>query len=231
MPAGGRACTPGRFFGYAWIMPAITTIIFDWGGVLIDDPAPLLLKVLTRSLGVTSAAFTAAMSRHAEAFQKGTCTERDFWNRICTELGVSAPAVPCLWGQAFRQVYRPKPQVWELAEALRRMGLKTALLSNTELPAVEYFRAAQPHSFDQLIFSCCEGCRKPEGRIFQIALDRLRSRGHETIFIDDNEHYLSGAHSLGMHTILFKSPQALRQSLAALLPAVAAHLPLPEDAA
>jgi len=194
----------------------INTIIFDWGGVLIDDPAPLLLSVFTRTLGVPPDDFTAALKRHAEPFQKGLCLESEFWQRICSDLHVPPPTMPSFWGAAFREIYLPKKPIWSLARSLHQAGYKTALLSNTELPGVEFFRAAQPHCFDALIFSCCEHCRKPERRIYQLALDKLASRPDQTLFIDDNEHYVQGARDAGLHALRFTSPHALRKDLAAL---------------
>ena len=191
----------------------ITTLIFDWGGVLIDDPAPLLLSVFSRTLGVPPDDFTAVLKRHAEPFQKGLCAESDFWQAICADLKIPPPTMPSFWGSTFRAIYLPKKEIWSLAHSLRQAGYKTALLSNTELPGVEYFRACQPHCFDALIFSCCEHCRKPERRIYELAIKKLHSRPDQTLFIDDNEHYVQGARDAGLHALRFKSPRALMNDL------------------
>ncbi|MCY2953372.1 MAG: HAD family phosphatase [Planctomycetota bacterium] len=195
---------------------SITTIIFDWGGVLIDDPAPLLLSIFSRTLGVPSDALVNAFKHHAEPFQKGLCPESNFWQAICADLHVPPPTIPSFWGAAFREIYLPQKPIWSLARSLHQAGYKTALLSNTELPGVEFFRAAQPHCFDALIFSCCEHCRKPEKRIYDLALEKLHSRPDQTLFIDDNEHYVQGARDAGLHALRFTSPRALRKDLAAL---------------
>ncbi|HEX2973192.1 MAG TPA: HAD family phosphatase [Tepidisphaeraceae bacterium] len=194
--------------------PCINTVIFDWGGVLIDDPAPLLLSILSRTLGVSTEQFVAAIHHHVEAFQKGLCSESELWNRMCAELGVLTPRLSSLWGSAFRESYHPKQAVWSLARSLKRQGYKIGLLSNTELPGVEYFHASQPHIFDALIFSCCEHCRKPEPAIYQVALNRLQAQPAQTLFIDDRIPYLQGAQAVGLHTLHFQTPKTLIRDLA-----------------
>ncbi len=197
-------------------MPDIDTIIFDWGGVLIDDPAPLLLAQFTQALHVAPEPFLAAVKKHAEPFQKGLCREADFWANCCQDLGVDPPREPSLWGRAFRAVYRPKKDVWALVSELRQLGCKTALLSNTEMPGVDYFHERGENPFDALIFSCCEACRKPEPRIYEIALQRLKSRPESAVFIDDNEHYIAGARAVGICGLLFRDISALTSDLLAL---------------
>ncbi|MGE5608933.1 MAG: HAD family hydrolase [Bacillota bacterium] len=196
--------------------PSINTVIFDWGAVLIDDPAPLLLSMFCRTLGVSADAFRTAMKRHAEPFQKGNCSESVFWQAMCADLGVPTPSLPSLWGSVFREVYLPKKDMWHLARSLKRHGYKIGLLSNTELPAVEFFHTTQPHIFDAMVFSCCEHCRKPEPAIYRLALERLQSQPSQTVFIDDNLDYLRGAQSVGLHTLHFQTPQILSRDLAIL---------------
>jgi FMN phosphatase YigB (HAD superfamily) len=197
-------------------MTPITTIIFDWGGVLIADPLPLLVSVFTRTLGVPPDAFRAAYKPRAASLHLNRCSESDFWRGMCAELRIPPPALPSLWGDAFREVYLPIKEVWSLAQSLKATGYKIALLSNTELPGVKFFHATQPNIFDTLVFSCCEGCRKPEPRIYQLALERVHSSPDQAVFIDDSEHNLRGAEAVGLRTILFRSPRALLNDLDAL---------------
>jgi FMN phosphatase YigB (HAD superfamily) len=197
-------------------MGSITSVIFDWGGVLIDDPAPLLFSVFSRTLGVPVTEFASALKRHGEPFQKGLCSEDEFWGRVCADLNVARPTMPSLWGATFRAVYLPKRGTWAIARWLHEAGYRTALLSNTELPGVKHFRAAQPHCFDALVFSCCEHCRKPEKRIYELAVEKLASRPDQAVFIDDSEPYVQGARDAGLHAIRFRSPPALVEELAAL---------------
>ncbi len=194
----------------------IEAVIFDWGGVMIDDPAPLLLAEFCRELRCSAEAFVAAMKNHGEPFQKGLCSEGAFWKAMCGELGAPAPSEPSLWGRVFRATYSRKPAMWSLVRSLRNKRYKTALLSNTELPASDLLRDGNDTPFDELILSCCEGCYKPERRIYELALQRLGTAASASVFIDDRADFIQGAQAVGMHGILFRSPEAVVEELVRL---------------
>lgn len=90
---------------------------------------------------------------------------------------------------------------------------KTALLSNTEIPAMNCFSTQRYNMFSELIFSCREGTRKPEKKIYEIAIKRLRVKSEETVFIDDSEEYVNGAKTVGLNVILFKSSEQVKKEL------------------
>ena len=194
----------------------ITAVIFDWGGVLIDSPAPGLLALFAQELGVTPEQLNAAFIPFAEAFQKGQISEHDLWEGVCAALGVARPYDPSLWEHAFGQVYAPKEEMFSLASLLKERGYKVGLLSNTESPSVRFFHEQGYAMFDATVFSCEEGTSKPEQRIYEIALERLGVEPPEAVFIDDRADFIEGAQKLGMHTIRFESPAQVKGSLVAL---------------
>lgn len=195
---------------------AVRGVVFDWGGVLIEDPAPGLVAYCAEALGVARQELRTASREFLPEFQKGLVGEDDFWARVSSELRIEAPEVGSLWGEAFRSVYEPRDEMFRLVSLLRQRGYGTGLLSNTEAPAVEYFLERGYDMFDVLVFSCVEGTRKPEGRIYEIALEKLELRPEEVVFVDDREEYASAARAVGMNAVLFKSLEQLRRELARL---------------
>jgi epoxide hydrolase-like predicted phosphatase len=194
----------------------ITAVIFDWGGVLIDSPAPGLLSLFAQKLGVTPEELNAAFIPFAERFQKGQISEHDLWEGVCAALGVARPYDPSLWEHAFGQVYAPKGEMFALAALLKDRGYKVGLLSNTETPSVRFFHQQGYAMFDCTVFSCAVGTCKPEPRIYEIALERLGTKPAEAVFIDDRADFIEGAQRLGMHTIRFESPEQVKGALVAL---------------
>lgn len=194
----------------------IRAVIFDWGGVLIDNPAPGLLDYCADHLGVPTPTFTEVFHHYNELFDIGLLTEEELWTRVTTELKISQPKTKSLWADAFRSVYKPKKEVWTLVKQLKdHPDFKTAILSNTEMQAVKYFKDHQlGEFFDQEIFSCVEGVRKPYPEIYQIALDKLGVKAEEAVFIDDKEDYVEGAKIVGLRAILFQNPSQLQDELA-----------------
>ena len=194
----------------------IESVIFDWGGVLIDDPAPGLVCYCANALGVSEEHFVEAYGKFEADFRKGTISEGTFWAHLADELNVPKPAIPSLWGEAFAKAYRPKEDMFSLVSGLRKNGYKTALLSNTEIPAMQYFYQQQYDMFDVLIFSCWEGIKKPEKKIYELALEKLGTRPPETVFIDDKPGCIKGAREAGLKTILFESIYQVKEDLASL---------------
>jgi putative hydrolase of the HAD superfamily len=194
----------------------IRAVIFDWGGVLIDNTAQGLLSLFAQKLGVTPEQLNTAFIPFVKAFQKGQIAEHDLWEGIAAALGIERPYNPTLWDDAIRAVYRPKEEMFALASLLKGRGYKVGLLSNTELPSVRFFHEQGYAQFDATVFSCEVGTCKPEHRIYEIALERLGVGPSEAVFIDDRADFIEGAQKLGMHTIRFESPEQVKGALVAL---------------
>jgi putative hydrolase of the HAD superfamily len=194
-------------------MGKIQAVIFDWGGVLIEDPAPKMIKYIAKALGVSEDRYKQASTTYMADFQTGRVTEQQFWAYITRHLGVPTPTADSLWGKTFADAYVPRPELFSLAARLRNAGSKTAILSNTEPPAVEFFHRQKHNMFDVAVFSCLEGTKKPERKIYEITLDRLRTPAKQTLFVDDTLDYIEAAKQLGLKTILFKNLQQFKKDL------------------
>lgn len=192
----------------------IKSIVFDWGGVLIDRPTPGLLKYFSKYFNVSEEKFNNAHKTYAASFQKGTLLEDNYWEKMCTDLSKNKPVEKSLWKKAFRSVYQEKTDVFNIATVLKKNGYMTGFLSNTETPAMSFFYEQKYNMFDVLVFSCKEGFRKPEKEIYEITLRRLNTKPEETLFLDDRIENIRGAESLGIQTILFKDSEHLREKLA-----------------
>jgi putative hydrolase of the HAD superfamily len=195
-------------------MEKIESMIFDWGGVLIDDPRPGLLKYCSEAFGVPLEDYTPVHDSFLDEFHTGKISEERFWKQIADKL--NKPVPPARWYEAFRSAYVPKQEMFQLVSLLHDKGFKTALLSNTELPAVEFFHEWGYDMFDVLVFSCLERVMKPERKIYEITLERLGSKAEQTVFIDDRLDYIRGAEYVGLQTILFKSIDQVKDELVRL---------------
>ena len=197
-------------------MEAIESVIFDWGGVLIDNPRAGLLRHCAHAFGVSQDDYTPVHDSFLDEFHIGAISEQMFWRRISAKLGKPAPETRSLWYEAFRAAYVPRSEVFSLATSLHDKGYKTALLSNTELPAVGFFHEQNYNMLDVLVFSCVERIAKPEQKIYEITLKRLGSKAQQTVFIDDRRDCIQGAREAGLNAILFQSIDQLKSELAKL---------------
>jgi putative hydrolase of the HAD superfamily len=194
-------------------MEVIESVIFDWGGVLIEDPAPGIVKYCSEALGVSKEDYIKEYEKFGEDFQKGFFSEEEFWERMCVGLGVSKPQAPSLWADAFKAAYVPRRRMFSLAADLGKEGYKTAFLSNTEEPAMRYFYQLGYDMFNVLVFSCVEGTSKPERRIYELTVQRLGVEAEQSVFIDDKPEYIDGAQKASLNTILFESVSQVKNEL------------------
>jgi putative hydrolase of the HAD superfamily len=197
-------------------MEKIESVIFDWGGVLIDDPRPGLLRYCCKAFGVSLQDYAPVHDSFLDDFHKGEISEERFWRQIAVKLGKSMPSPRPQWYEAFRSAYIPRHQMFSLVSSLHDKGYKTALLSNTEIPAVRFFLEKNYNMFDLFVFSCIERVMKPERRIYEITLERLDSKAGQAVFIDDRQDYIQGAKSIGLNTILFQSVEQAENGLIGL---------------
>ncbi|TKJ39454.1 MAG: hypothetical protein CEE38_01585 [Planctomycetes bacterium B3_Pla] len=197
-------------------MERIESVIFDWGGVLIDDPRPGLLRYCANAFGMSEERYAPVHDLFLDEFHTGRISEETFWREIARKFDKPVPADSSLWSEAFRSAYVPRPEIFSLACSLHDKDYRTALLSNTELPAVEFFHEFNYGMFDVLVFSCVEGVIKPQRKIYEITLERLGSKARQSVFIDDRQDYVHGAKQAGLNAILFKGIGQVKSELTEL---------------
>ncbi|HJQ08381.1 MAG TPA: HAD family phosphatase [Candidatus Saccharimonadales bacterium] len=119
--------------------------------------------------------------------------------------------------KAMEQFKRSSP-VYALAEALRKHGIKTGILSNVFGIGVGALRAGGFYNgFDPLLLSCEVGYAKPDPEFYEIAIAKLGVSPKEIVFIDDQQYVLDPARAMGMHTILACSPKQIVRDTKALI--------------
>jgi putative hydrolase of the HAD superfamily len=99
---------------------------------------------------------------------------------------------------------------------LRDRGLKLGLISNTFVGGAIHDRHLEQHGlldlFPVRVYSSEVGYRKPDARIFQIALDQLDVTAREAMFVGDLvKTDMVGARGMGMTTVL-KQPWGTSRS-------------------
>jgi epoxide hydrolase-like predicted phosphatase len=183
-------------------LPKIQAVVFDWGGILIENPSEAILAYCSRALNVAPSIALSDLQEHEPLFQTNAITEDQFWERVCATLKVPKPFHQSLWDEALRHAYRPRLAVFELVGKLRGAGYRTALLSNTEMPAVEIYREKHEGTFDVVVLSCSEGIRKPDRQIYHRTVERLRVKPEEALLLDDRIENIEGAKQAGMKAFL-----------------------------
>ncbi len=194
-------------------MSLIKGIAFDWGGVLIKNPVDDFVKECANTIDVSEKDFRNNYSNFRDEFERGFTSESVLWKKMEKILNREIAYKNSIWFDCFKKVYYPQKNIFDLVKKLKKIGYKIALLSNTEVPAMEYFQELKYNYFEVTVFSCAEGVVKPESQIYNILLDRLKLSANQILFIDDKEENIMGARKTGIKSIHYNNYKQLISEL------------------
>jgi len=198
---------------------SIRAIYFDIGGVLMRTEDRKPRQRLAKRLGMTAEQLEALVfgGESGTRAQLGHITEAEHWAYVCRQVGWSLEQAPDFREQFFGGD-RLDRGLLDYVRSLRP-AYKTGVISN----ALSGVRALiegpwqMADAFDTLVISAEEGVMKPDPQIFQFALKRLKVPAEQAVFVDDYQHNIDGAHLVGMHGILFRSPAQVCAEICAML--------------
>lgn len=123
------------------------------------------------------------------------------------------------WGEIRRRWVAtsiPYYDTIHIFEELKEDGYKIYGLSNVDADDANYLQEKYNlyDIFDGVILSCNTGMRKPNPEIYKLLMNKFKIKPEESLYIDNMKKYLLPAKRLGFKTLLFKSPDELKQNLA-----------------
>jgi len=194
-------------------MSEIKCVIFDWGGVLIDNPVKDFTEECSKVIGIEVEQLKSAYAEFAYQFEKGLIEENDLWKNIGKILNITINSANSIWYDCFKKIYSPREDIFNLASALKKNGCLVALLSNTEVPAMNFFLDQHYEMFDYKVFSCKEGEAKPEPELYRVLLNKLVLPAEQTLFIDDKVENIETARNLNMNAVQYVDKEKLMRNL------------------
>ena len=203
-------------------MEVISTILWDVGGVLLTNGWDRRQReaVLAR-LGMGEREAAEFERRHAEVDQAwetdGVSADEYLRHTVFYEPRGFSPAdfLEAIQGES-RVLEDSALGILRQISASEEYVLATV---NNESRALNEYRLARfdlLEDFDAFFSSCYLGLRKPDRKIYQIALDVLQRDPEETVFIDDRAENVAAAASLGIHGIVYEGAARLTEELARL---------------
>lgn len=199
-------------------------VISDFGGVL-TTPLIESFMAFQDETGITTEVLGKAMAAATEAngdnplfeMERGEITEIAFLEQLTDSLEPLLGHRPEM--HRFKEIYfealDPNPAMIELMRALKAEGYRMAMLTNNVREWEPLWRSMLPvdEIFETVVDSAFVGCRKPESRIYAIALDRLGVPAERCLFVDDVEVNCEGAEKAGMTAVHFRDN---KQAIAAI---------------
>jgi putative hydrolase of the HAD superfamily len=187
---------------------SIRAVIFDIGGVLVQQVDRTRTRYWETRLDLEEGSLGRSIWLMPISLQAeiGQASEDDVWAAVADRFELNPIDTAALRGDFFSgSVWND--QLIEYARSLRAR-YTTGIISNAWPDAREAIKAhVNDTQFDDLIFSAEVGFAKPDRRIFDRALDRLRVQPAEAIFIDDVQGNVEAAQAIGMAGIRFVSTE------------------------
>lgn len=195
----------------------IKSVIFDWGGVLIENPTEGILQYCREYLGIGAGCILAAYRKLIPYFEEGKISEEEFWKGVCRRTVSKRERPVSLWYEAFEKSYVEKKDVFAVAVELFDRGYRTGILSNSEKPAWPIMEREPYRIFDPIVTSWRVGSSKPQRRIFDALIETLSLDPSEILLIDDVTVNIEAARNSGLQGLLFTDADKLKADLTELL--------------
>ncbi len=200
------------------ITKGINTIIFDWGGVIINIDYTRTLTAF-EELGVKDFDRYFSQKDQIDIFNKldtGKIGGNEFFEGLRKLLpdGISTEQLKDAWNAMLLDF--PEENFHLLKDLKKKY--RTFLFSNTNEPHLEYYFpkikqkfgiSGMDPLFEKAYYSCRFGMRKPNPESFENILKENDLDPAETLFIDDSPQHLEGASKIGIRTYYLKVPERL----------------------
>lgn len=195
----------------------IKVILFDLGGVLFTNGTSLLAKHIAQKHNKDHQAVYDLLnySDIGNAYREGKITRDEFWDSVKEQLGI---------GDDTNQLEATWISFYEIIEGTKyiinslRKKYKVYFLSDSTKERIVAFDRKFEFSkmFHGGIFAHEHGVRKPNSKIYEIAIEKIGVKPEEILFIDDKQLNLPPAEKLNMQTLLFSTPEKLQDDLTKL---------------
>ncbi|MCX6814330.1 MAG: HAD family phosphatase [Candidatus Aenigmarchaeota archaeon] len=193
----------------------IKAIIFDIGGVVINDDFLSYAERFTKKTGMTKEQIYRSVIGSSEwrLYFKGKITGEEVWKAIKSKY--LPPDIAEDIRKTWKDILVPIPATIELIKKLKPR-YKICFISNVDKDTALHVRKKYPEIFRLFngeVFSYKTGMAKPEKEIYEHALKEFRLKPEECIFIDNQPENIAPAKELGINAIRFRGIGKLKEAL------------------
>lgn len=199
---------------------AITTVIFDFAGVLTSSPWGALTAAGGGNLALMIGSYEEDTDHPWHRVERGELGIAE-WALEVTELGAEAGIeIDFAVLQSLLGDMTIHTKVIDLIRELREQSYRLGLITNNVREGSATWRAMVPvdELFEVVVDSSEVGMRKPNPAIFHHTLELLGvDDPGEAVFLDDSPGNVDGARRAGLHAIHVETPDQALAALDALL--------------
>ena len=194
-------------------MNKIDTIIFDFGGVLVDWNPHYLYDSYFGDTKKTDYFLTNICTPEWNAQMDGGKPFADGIAEKIAEHPEYEKEIRMYWTDWKQMMGNQIDGMQELLQDLKTAGYHIYGLSNWSAETFYQIRSKYPifDLLDGFVLSGDEKCLKPEPQIYTILLNRYHINPNTAVFFDDNLDNVEGAKAVGIHGIQFVSAEQIRK--------------------
>lgn len=200
--------------------PSITTVLFDFAGVVVSSPWDAMTEAGGGDLELLIGPYEEDGDHPWHRVERGELGIAEWAvevTKVAEAAGVEIDFAPL---QSLLGDMTVHVQVVDRIRDLRARGYRLGLITNNVREGSATWRAMVPldELFEVVIDSSEVGMRKPNPAIFHHALDLLGGVDPRTaVFLDDSPGNVAGARLAGLHAIHVEDPDEALAELDALL--------------
>ncbi|MFA5954808.1 MAG: HAD family phosphatase [Patescibacteria group bacterium] len=192
----------------------VKAIFFDSGSVLVTEGYNPGIRQYEESHGLNAGElYASAHDRpYWKEFTLGNISEKKYYEELKKDFKGELNIVELnknIYGH-----FAPNTELYEFIKTLKGKFI-LGVISNNPKEWFEYLNSS--YGWDNLFtvktVSGFDHIRKPDKRIFDLALARAGVKGEEAVYIDDRPERVQGANDAGMKVLLYTSVGQLKKDL------------------
>lgn len=195
-------------------MKDIKTVIFDLGGVYFTNGTKRAIDIISRRWNLDSSLVADVFKgKIGTAYRENQITHEEFWKQAKETLEIEAPMEEL--AEIWLNGYVPIEGTVDIIKELKENGYEILYLSDNVQERIDYLEEKYHflQYFKSGVFSHIVGVRKPNPKIYQLALNESSNPAQNCVYIDDKPNLLEEAEKLGMATIAFVNSDETRKKL------------------
>ncbi len=191
----------------------IKAVVFDLGGVVFTNGFKRFVKYLMEEYSLDDKKILELLDGElGTSYRLGKINKEDFWKKIFKELSIEADIdeLEQEWISGYILIEETKQIILDLSKKYKIYYLSDGTPTRAKLLQDKYNFL---DLFEDGIISHQVGFKKPSPEIYQALLKKVNLLPKEILFIDDKQSNLPPAQDLGIQTLLFITPEDLKEKL------------------
>lgn len=194
----------------------IKNIVFDIGGVILDNNDEILMKFLNKTKNEIIELKKIVYGKRFKECLLGNLTQKEYMDALVNEFPEDKIEIEKLLMPKYQENVLPlKKETLNIMYELKDKNYKIYFLSNLTESTYYYLKDKLNilDDFDGGIFSWKEHLVKPNKEIYELLIQRYKLNKDKTIFFDDSLKNVQAGNEFGIKSIQFKNVEDIIKAL------------------